>query len=593
MRVVIVLAIVAVFVLTDTAVAQGPPPGTPVGAQPRPVAPPRAGGPQRDTAPRGTAVIRGVVLAADTGTPIRRAQVRATAPGVRENRLATTDAQGRFEFKDLAAGRYTISASKGGFVGLQYGQRRPSESGTPLEISDAQIADKLVIALPRGSVISGRVFDEFGEPVANAVVNGMRYGYGGGARRFVPAGQNARDTTDDQGQFRLFGLPPGEYIVSANFRGGGGEVTDPAGEPSGYAPTYYPGTANVGESQRVRVDVGQEQSTINFALIATRLVRVTGTVIDSRGVPVTNGALMLMAADMARTPMQLPNGTARVDRNGTFRFTDIAPGRYVVQARTNIGGGGNGRGGGRGQAAAETEFTRLDLVVGPQDVDGVMLVTAPGARATGQVVTDSPQPASIRADQIGVGARSARGDQAGFAGPAGFAGAGGNTRVNQDWTFTITGLFDPALFRVTAPQGWSLKHVLLNGQDITDTPMEFVPGQTITGLEVVLTDKTTTVAGLVMNTRGQAVTDATVVVFPADEKLWTYQSRFIRAARPDQDGRYEIRGLPPHDGYLIAAIQGLEDGQGGDPEFLARIKGDAAPLRLNDGETKTADVKMR
>jgi hypothetical protein len=590
MRVVIVLAIVAAFVLTDMAVAHGPPPGTPVGAQPRPVAPPRAGGPQRDTAPRGTAVIRGVVLAADTGTPIRRAQVRAAAPGVRENRLATTDAQGRFEFKDLAAGRYTISASKGGFVGLQYGQRRPSESGTPLEIGDAQIADKLVIALPRGSVISGRVFDEFGEPVANAVVNAMRYGYAGGARRFVAAGQNARDTTDDQGQFRLFGLPPGEYIVSANFRGGGGQVTDPAGEPSGYAPTYFPGTTNAGEAERVRVDVGQEQSSVNFALIATRLVRVTGTVIDSRGAPAASGALTLMGADMARTPMQLPTGATRVDGSGRFRIADVAPGRYVLVARTNIGGGG----GGRGQARGPSEFARLDVVVGAQDLDAVVLVTAPGARVTGQVVTDSPQTAAnLRPEQIGVGARSARADQVGFAGPGGFAGASGNMRVNPDWTFAIDGLFDPALFRVNAPQGWSLKQVLLNGQDITDTPMEFVPGQTITGLEVVLTDKTTTVAGLVMNTRGQAVTDATVVVFPADEKLWTYQSRFIRAARPDQDGRYEIRGLPPHDGYLIAAIQGLEDGQGGDPEFLARIKGDAAPLRLNDGETKTADVKMR
>jgi len=139
------------------------------------VTPPRGVGIPAENAPRGTAVIRGVVLAADTGTPIRRAQVRATVPGV-ESRLATTDPQGRFEFKELAAGRYTLNASKGGFVALQYGQRRPSESGTPLEISDGQVMDKLVIALPRGSVISGRVFDEFGEPVANAVVSGMRYG---------------------------------------------------------------------------------------------------------------------------------------------------------------------------------------------------------------------------------------------------------------------------------------------------------------------------------------------------------------------------------------------------------------------------------
>jgi protocatechuate 3,4-dioxygenase beta subunit len=568
---------------TLVALTQGPPAGLPGRGQGRPGMPPRAGLPQEDV-PRGTSIIRGVVLAADTGTPIRRAQVRASAPAVRNSRLATTDAQGRFEFKELPAGRYTVSASKGGFVALQYGQRRPSESGTPLEIGDAQVVDKLVLALPRGSVISGRISDEFGEPIANAVVNAMRYAYSGGSRRFMPAGgQNSRDTTDDQGQFRLFGLPPGEYLISANFRGGGGEVTDPSGEPSGYAPTYFPGTPNLSEAQRVRVDVSQEQSSVNFALIATRLVRITGTVIDSRGTAVTAGALMLMPADMARNPMQMPNGAARVDRNGAFRLSDIAPGRYVLQARTNLGGPG-----GRGAVAAgDSEFARLDLAVGGQDLDGVVVVTAPGARVVGQVITDSAQSASLRADQITVAARSARSDVPGFAGPA-----GGSTRVNQDWTFTINGLFDPALFRVNAPQGWSLKQVLLNNQDITETPVEFTAGQTLSGLQVVLTDKTTTLSGAVADARGQAVTDATVIVFPADEKLWTYQSRYIRAGRPDQDGRYQISGLPPYENYLITAVQGLEDGQAGDPEFLTAIKANAIALRLNEGETKTTDVKL-
>src|SRR5262245_9595699 len=125
--------------------SQGPPRANPAG--PRQVMPPRARSAQ-DPAPRGTAMIRGVVLAADTGAPIRRAQVRASAPDIRENRLAATDAQGRFEFRELAAGRYNVSATKGGFVTLQYGQRRPGESGTPLDLSDAQVMDKLVIALP-------------------------------------------------------------------------------------------------------------------------------------------------------------------------------------------------------------------------------------------------------------------------------------------------------------------------------------------------------------------------------------------------------------------------------------------------------------
>lgn len=588
-RAVILVALVAAAVPAPM-FSQGPG-GAGIGAgQRRQVTPPRAGGPETGEAPRGTAVIRGVVLAADTGTPIRRAQVRASAPGIRDNRLATTDAQGRFEFKELVAGRYTIGASKGGFVALQYGQRRPSESGTPLDISDGQVADKLVIALPRGSVLSGRVFDEFGEPVANAVVNAMRYGFAAGARRYLPAGgQNSRDTTDDQGQFRLFGLPPGEYVVSANFRGGGGEITDPSGEPSGYAPTYFPGTTNVADAQRVKVDIAQEQTSINFALIATKLVRITGTIIDSQGAPVTNAAVMLMPADRgAMAMMAMAQGAGRVDRAGAFRLADVAPGRYVLQTRTNLGPGGRGGRGGPQAPDAAPEFARQEITVGTEDLDGLVLVTGPGARVSGQIVTDSPAVPSFRPEQLQVAARPGQPDQAG---PGGGAGAGAG-RVGTDWTFQLSGLFDGRLFRVNAPQGWSLKQVLLNGQDITDTPLEFAPGQAVTGVQIVLTDKATALSGSVNDSRGRPVVDATVVIFPADEKLWMFQSRFIRAARPDQEGRYEVRGLPSHDDYLIAAVEGLEDGQAGDPEFLSRLKPDASRFSLNEGETKTVDVKL-
>jgi protocatechuate 3,4-dioxygenase beta subunit len=536
----------------------------------RPVTPPRAGGLPAENLPRGTSIIRGVVLAADTGTPIRRAQVRASAPGIRESRLATTDAQGRFEFKELRAGRYTLNTSKGGFVSLQYGQRRPSESGTPLELGDDQVMDKLVIALPRGSVISGRVFDEFGEPVANAVVNAMRFGYSAGARRFLPAGgQNSRDTTDDQGQFRLFGLPPGDYIVSANFRGTGREVTDPADEPTGYAPTYFPGTANAGEAQRVRVDISQEQMGINFALIATRLVRITGIVNNSQGAPVTNGAVTLRGADFTRIALPIAGGGSRIDRTGAFRIGNVAPGRYVLQART---GGNTG------------EMARVDVAVGAEDLDGVVLITRPGATATGQIVTDTQEPPPFTADRVSVMAQAAT-PQPGVPG-------GGRGRVSANWTFELGNLFDSRFLRVNAPQGWALKQVLLNGQDITDIPLDFTQGQSIAGLQVVLTQKQTILSGSISDTRGQPATDATVVVFPADEKLWYFQSRYIRAARPDQEGRYQIRGLPAYDDYLIALVQGLEDGQAGDPEFLSSIEATASKLSLNEGESKAADVKL-
>lgn len=534
----------------------------------------RAGRPAEEL-PKGTAVMRGAVIAADTGAPVRHAQVRVTSNSARESRLATTDAQGRFEVKELPAGRYTVSASKGGFVSLQYGQRRPSESGTPIELSDGQTLDKLIIGLPRGSVIGGRVTDEFGEPVAFALVSAMQYRYVGGSRRLVAAaGVSSRDTTDDQGQYRLFGLPPGEYVVSATLRTGGGEVTDPmGGEASGYAATYYPGTPNVGEAQRVTVAVGQENVSVSFGLIATKLVKVSGQVLTSAGSPAAGGAVMLMPVNAAGGRLGMVGGAAgRIDGTGAFRVTNVAPGRYQAQARS-------------GQRL-DAEFGKMDLTVGADDVEGVVLMTSPGGRATGVVVSDTGEPFDFRPQQVQIGARLVDADAQAF------GGAGGAARVGDDWTFELGNLTDARLVRAGAPQGWTLKSVSANGQDITDTPVEFPAGQTVTGIQVVLTKKVSTLTGAVTDAKGNPVLDATLVVFPSDERLWMYQSRFIKAARPDQQGQYRVTALPPSDGYLAVALQGLEDGQAGDPEFLASLKDKATKFSLGEGEQKSLDVKL-
>lgn len=571
----VLLALVLTCVAAVAYAQGGPPQGQPPqGAGPagRGQRPARAQ-PTRVDAPRGTSILRGQIVAADNGTPIRRAQVRVSSADARDGRVATTDAQGRFEIKELAAGRYTMSASKGGFVALQYGQRRPSESGTPIELGEGQTIDKLSLALPRGSVLGGRVTDEFGEPVANASVTAWRYAYAAGARRMTPAGQNARDTTDDQGHFRLFGLPPGDYYVSATLRTGGPEVTDPMGELSGYASTYFPGTTNVADASRITLAVAQENTGINFGLIATRLVRVAGQVITSDGSAATNGTVMLLPANANGRPgmaMQQGGNGGRIDQTGAFRLSNVAPGRYQVQARS----------GGR-----EFELARMDLAVGNDDVDGLTLVTAAGATVNGTIVSDSGEPFDFRAAQLQVSARPGSPDMAGM-GP-GMNGA----RVGDDWTFSLRGLTDAVMVRATPPQGWTLKSVFVAGQDITDVPMEFPSGQTVSGMQIVLTKKISTLSGQVTDSKGNPVLDATVVIFPSNEKLWTYQSRFIKAARPDQDGKYRVTALPA-ESYLVVALQGLEDGQAGDPEFLATVKDLGTKLEIADGETKAVDVKL-
>src|SRR5687768_13012674 len=169
---------------------------------------------QRPMAPqeRGTAVISGTVLAADTGTPVRRADVRATAGNARSARVVTTDVDGRYELRDLPAGRWTITVSKGGFITQQFGQQRPFELVEPIEVGERGrfVAD---FSLARGGVISGRIFDEFGDPITGARVQVLRSQMQQGRRRLRPTGAFAQ--TDDVGGFRVFGLAPGDYYVAA------------------------------------------------------------------------------------------------------------------------------------------------------------------------------------------------------------------------------------------------------------------------------------------------------------------------------------------------------------------------------------------
>ena len=174
--------------------------------------------------------ITGRVVAADNGRPVKRARVFVSAAEVPGGRGVLTDDSGVFELTELPAGRYTLTVSKSGFVSLSYGQRRPLQAGTPLQLADGEQLMGIQFQLPRGSVVGGRVLDEDGDAMPGVSVRVMRYQYQQGERRLTPAG-NAQ--TDDRGQYRVWGLMPGDYFVNATARGGNGGGPFGGGGPGG------------------------------------------------------------------------------------------------------------------------------------------------------------------------------------------------------------------------------------------------------------------------------------------------------------------------------------------------------------------------
>ncbi|MBF8299976.1 MAG: hypothetical protein HW394_346 [Acidobacteria bacterium] len=572
-----VMVLLFVFGDPDGYFAQG---GAPPGFPPQG----RGGGaPPRDAVrdrerPAGTAVIRGRILTADTGTPVRRAQVRAASTDNRDTRLVTTDAQGNFEFRDLPAGRWDVTASKAGFVTMRFGQRRPFEAGRPIEVADAQVMERVNFSLPRGAAITGRVLDEFGDPVANARVQALRYQLVQGTRRLTPIGIMAQ--SDDTGAFRLYGLMPGDYYVSALLRA---LPLDAPDETTGYAPTYYPGTGSVTEAQPVPLAVAEEAS-ISFALMPVRTSRVSGTVVNATGGPLANGIVMLTSPDAIGGQQAAFGAGNRIRPDGTFTISNVAPGSYTLTA-TSGGPGGLG-GPGRGGADVDIEMGSLPVSVGGEDLTGITLVTSVGATLTGTVTVGQGTTAKPPAAGLQVTAQPVP--------PGGGRGLGTRpARVGADGTFTLTNLFGPRLIRVNGlPQEWTLEAVVVAGSDVTDRPVDFGPNEAVENARIVLTDRVTQVSGSVSDRDGKPSRDFTIVVFPEDETKWAAPSRYVRSARPDQQGLVKIRGLPPGDRYLAVAVDYLEEGEANNPEFLDLIKNRATRFRLGPGESTTSDLKL-
>jgi hypothetical protein len=275
--------------------------------------------------------------------------------------------------------------------------------------------------------------------------------------------------------------------------------------------------------------------------------------------------------------MMSTNQGVAIGADGTFLIRDLAPGDYKlrVQSSTTVG------------ATTVEERVIVPITVDGIDLDNVSLTATAGWSIAGEVLGEDGLRPSMPRDRAVITARMVDGDLA-YAQSSGRADDG---RVQDDWTFSINSVYGAARLRATLPDGWRMKAILQNGRDVTDTAFEMRTGEVLSGIQVIVSDRVNRLGGEITDDNGMALPDGTLIVFADDPAKWTQDSRFVRAARPDQQGRYEIRGLPAGS-YHAVALDYVEDGLWNDPEFLQSLRDLADRVAITEVGTHSLSLKL-
>jgi hypothetical protein len=513
-------------------------------------------------------VVSGVVINKLNEAPVKNAHVIYTkidpaAAGTSSSISKDTDAEGRFSLQ-LPPGSYRLWVERSGFARQVYGALSPSGEGTVLTLERGQHLGQITFRVVPLGAIAGRVVDEEGEPVQSAGIQVLRLSYANGHRQLISV---AGATSNDRGEYRVFGLRAGRYLLQASVPSAPmskpfetGALIPEAQDP--YAASYYPGVIDVDSGSSVSLSEGSELSNIDFQLHKIRAVSVRGHLLSVDKLS-SSQIQVVLAHNEGGVASYIDRAAAFVDpATGRFEIRGVSPGSYLLVASQLFAGRPLGGRVPLEVSAAAREEVALPLAPAFDVIGTVEFEGAPRGRVPNLTVR------LVSSEGLALGPPP-------------------SSKVGSDGSIHLTGV-TPGRWMLSIdllPEGLWLKTETFAGNELVAGELNLTDssrGQ----LRIVLAGNGAQIAGTV--SVNNLPCRATVVLVPAAPEL-RIAHQMYRVTNTTERGLFTLKGVRPGS-YMLFAFQEIEPFEWFDPEQLKMVDELGSSITVSEGEHALRDI---